>query len=161
MVVNVLDILTKTGDTIVNRIRENLASTGSNATGETSRTLRVETINASPTSQKLMIFGRAYFFSVETGRKATPQYTKPSETFVAKIQAWMNAKGKEGSAYAIAKGIHAKGTKLFQDGGRQDIVSNVVNKSLTDQLSKEILDRYAQEFLKNAVKLSSSGNNSN
>lgn len=154
-----LDILSRYGDSIVNRIKQNLAATGTNATGKTSNsvTFFVET---SPTKQALKILGRPYFFSVETGRKATPQYTQPSKEFVASIQEWMNAKGIPGQAYGIAKSIHQKGTKLFQSGGRTDVVSNVVNQGLVDEISQSVLERYATEFLKNAVNIFSSANTS-
>lgn len=156
MFVSVLDILTKSGTSVVAQIQANLASTGSNATGETSRTLRFEAINQGTDKQTLTVFGRAYFFSVETGRKATPQYTNPSYEFVAKIQAWMDAKGKVGSAFAVAKTIHQRGTKLYQEGGRKDIVSNVITPTFIEGIEQEILGRYAEQFLKNAVNVISS-----
>lgn len=154
-----LDILSKYGDSIVNRIKQNLAATGTNATGKTSNSVTFF-IETSPTKQTLKVLGRPYFLSVETGRKATPQYDKPSKEFVASIQEWMNAKGIPGLAYGIAKSIHQKGTKLFRDGGRQDIVSNVVNQTTVDQITQDVLNRYATEFLKNAVNIFSSANTS-
>lgn len=161
MFVNVLDILSKNGDYAVNQIRKNLQSTGTNATGETSRTLR-QTTDKDKNIQRLQILGRAYFFTVQDGRKPTPQYTKPSLQFVESIRKWAEAKGKDPkSAYAIAKSIHQKGTRLYQNGGRKDIVDPVINQTFIDKLSEEILDRYAKEFLKNAVNIASSGRNIN
>lgn len=151
-----IDILAKYGTSTVKRIQDNMQATGSNATGKTSQSVRFQ-VETSNTKQALKIFGRAYFFSVETGRKATPQYDKPSEDFVKSIQEWMQAKGMPGTAYAIAKSIHKKGTRLFQTGGREDIISNVVNQSLIESIEKDILDKYAKEFLKNAVNILSSG----
>lgn len=155
MIVNLIKILSGYGNSIVAEIRQNLASSGSNATGKTSQSLRFE-VKDEGFKQTLTVFGRPYFFSVETGRKATPSY-KPSVQFVASIREWMRAKGVDESAYGIAQAIHKRGTKLHQSGGRKDIVSNVVNESLYGQISKSVLAEFSNEFLKNAVNISTSG----
>ena len=104
--------------------------------------------------QTLTVIGaRQYFMTVETGRKATPQFTKPSTEFVAAIKQWMEAKGLEGQAYGIAKSIHQKGTKLHRQGGRMDIVSNVINQNLTDNISRDLLSQFASTYLASTVKL--------
>ncbi len=89
--------------------------------------------------------------TVETGRKDTPQYDKPSPQFVASIKQWADARGIGKFAYAIARSIHKKGTELYRNGGRTDIVSNVVNESLIDQMSADMLSKFASEYLKHAV----------
>ena len=155
-----LSILQAYGNSTVEEIRKNLASTGTNATGKTSRSLRYE-VRVEAESITLKIIGRPFFNVVETGRKATPQYDKPSAEFVASIQEWAKAKGVPGAAYAIAKSIHQKGTKLFQSGGRTDVYSNVVNQTLVDRISQDVLDKFAKEYLKNAVNIFTGGANSN
>ena len=161
-------ILSQQGSSIVEQIRQNLASTGTNATGKTSRSLRFEVTTDDHTTT-LRVIGKAFFNVVETGRKATPEYTKPSRQFVAAIVEWLKAKttfrvdvergpSLQGLAYGIAKSIHAKGTKLHQSGGRQDIVSNVINETLVESISKEVLSQFTNEYLKNVVKITSSGN---
>jgi len=152
----VVSILSQQGNSIVEQIRQNLSSTGTNATGKTSRSLRFEVVTEG-FKTTLRIIGKAYFFVVETGRKATPQYTEPSYEFVKSIEEWMRARGKEGSGYGLAKYIHQHGTKLYRDGGRQDIVSNVVNTTLVDTISKSILETFSNEYLKNVVKITGSG----
>lgn len=154
-----IDILTSNGNSVISQIKENLASTGTNATGETGNSLRLEVKNEG-FKQVLKIYGRPYFMTVETGRKPTPDF-KPSIQFVANIKRWMDAKGKTGSAYGIAQAIHKKGSKLFREGGRTDIVSNVVNESFVQSISKEILDKFAKEVLTNTVTLFNSGNRVN
>lgn len=146
MVVDLISILNGYGNNIVESIRNNLASTGTNATGKTSKSLRFE-VKQEGNKVTLKIIGKPYLAVVETGRKATPQYTKPSTEFVASIKEWMDAKGKEGSAYAIAKNIHQHGTRLFQKGGRKDIISNVINQSLVTNISKDILNKFASQFI--------------
>jgi hypothetical protein len=155
----VIDILTQQGNSVIAQIKENLSSTGTNATGETGNSLRLEVKNEG-FKQILKIYGRPYFMTVETGRKPTPEY-KPSIQFVANIKKWMEAKGKSGSAYGIAQAIHKKGSKLFREGGRTDIVSNVVGESFVQSISKEILDKFSKEVLTNAVTLFNSGNRVN
>lgn len=156
MVVDVIAILQQHGNSTVEKIRQNLQSTGTNATGKTSRSLRFE-VTTDINTTTLKIIGRPFFNVVETGRRDTPYFTKPSKEFVASIQEWAKAKGVPGAAYAIAKSIHQKGTKLFQSGGRTDVYSNVVNQSLVDQISKDVLNKFSEEYLKNAVKIFSSG----
>lgn len=161
LIVDVLTILSQHGQSTVAQIQANLASTGTNATGKTSRSVRFE-VSAKGDKQVLhVIGGRRYFMTVETGRKATPQYQKPSAAFVQAIKEWMGAKGIEGPAYGIAKAIHQRGTKLFQQGGRKSIVSNVITDTLIDQISKDILSQFATAYLKSTVKIFSSGSNSN
>ncbi len=160
MVVDILPILQQEGNSIVEQIRRNLESTGTNATGRTSRSLRYA-VRVESDSVTLKIIGRPFFKVVETGRKATPQYTKPSEDFVASIREWAQAKGIPGAAYAIARSIHQKGTKLHQSGGRDDIFSNVVNDDLVSRISKDILDKFAAEYLRNAVNIFNGGNRVN
>lgn len=146
---NLIHILNNYGHSTIESIRRNMASTGTNATGATSRSLKY-TVTESGSKITLSITGRPFFAVVETGRKATPQYTKPSYQFVADIKAWAKAKGlPEGSAYGIAKSIHQKGTKLHAKGGRKDIVSNVINETLTESITKDVLKSFANLLVTN------------
>lgn len=157
--VDLLSILSQTGNTVVDQIKQNLSSTGTTATGRTAASLRFEVINETD-KQILRVIGKPYFAVVETGRKATPEYTNPSKQFVADILQWVKARGiEEKAAYGIAKSIHQKGTKLFRDGGRQDIFSNVVTPTFVDELSKSILNQFTNEYLKNVVKINGSNAN--
>lgn len=95
--------------------------------------------------------------ALETGRKPTPQYTKPSFSFVNNIREWLRAKGEDTRfAYAIAKSIHKKGTK-----GHPGVISNVVNQGLIDRISQDILEKFAQQYLFNVVQFYNRGNNVN
>lgn len=151
----IISILNQYGTSTVEQIRQNLSSTGTNATGKTAQSLRYEVTNEG-TKATLKVVGKPFFAVVETGRKPTPSY-KPSKAFVASIQEWMNAKGKTGSAYAIAQSIHKKGSKLFRDGGRSDIYSNVINQNLVDKISLDLLNKFAQQFMTNVVNLFKNG----
>lgn len=149
---DIIRILNGYGASTIEQIRSNLSSTGTSATGKTAQSLKY-TVTQEGTKATLKVTGKPYFKVVETGRKPTPEYTKPSEDFVQSIKDWMNAKGKTGSAYGIAKSIHKHGTKLFRDGGREDIYSNVINQNLNDKISADLLDQFSQIFLTNIVQM--------
>jgi len=149
MFVDLVSILNQYGNTSVEQIKRNLASTGTNATGRTAQSLRYTVTNEGD-KLVLQIIGKPYIAVVETGRKPTPEYTKPSYDFVNSIKEWLTAKGGDpSSAYAIAKNIHQHGTKLFQKGGRQDIISNVINQGLVNNISKDILNKFASQLVLN------------
>lgn len=152
MLADLVTILNGYGSSVVSRIQSNLQSTGTNATGQTSRSLRFE-VRQEGSKTILKVIGKPYLAVVETGRKPTPQYDKPSKAFVDSIREWTKAKGLSQSlAYAIAKSIHKKGTELFKKGGRNDIISNVINDSLASQISKDILQNFAKLYAANIVK---------
>ena len=153
MTVDIIKILSSYGDSTVKRIQANLASTGTNATGKTSQSIRYE-VKQDGQNITLTILGKKYIGVVETGRKATPDYTKPSLEFVASIKEWVKAKGIPTDAYyAIAKSIHQHGTKLKQKGGRNDIISNVINQGLIDEISKSILGTYSKLLVANVKEI--------
>lgn len=157
MIVDTLQILSQYGNSTVAQIRANLASTGTNATGKTSRSIRFE-VKDEGFKQTLSVFGKPFIMVVETGRKPTPQYDKPSKEFVASIKEWADTKGLGKFAYGIAKSIHQKGTELYRKGGRTDIITSVVNQNLTDQIAKDVLAKFADHYLKNAVSIVSNIN---
>lgn len=153
----IISILNHYGNSTVEQIKSNLSS--STASGKTAQSLRYEVTNEG-TKATLKVIGKPYFMVVETGRKPTPQYKNPSKEFVQSIADWLQfVSGDTSPAYAIAKSIHQKGTKLFRDGGRKDIVSNVINQNLTDKISLDLLNKFAQQFMASVVKLFTDGSN--
>jgi hypothetical protein len=151
MNVDLIPILNQYGQSTVQRIRNNLATTGTNATGKTSQSVRFE-VTQDGTVARMRIYGRPYFMATETGIKPYPQYNKPSREFVAAIREWLAAVGGEqGAAYAIARSIHKKGTKLYQSGGRKTIVSNVI-PDLNTQIQKSVLDEFVKAYIANLQK---------
>lgn len=143
MIVDTLTILSQHGTTLVDELKRSIA--GHSATGKTEKSLRFE-VKREGTKDILKIFGRPYIMALETGRKPTPQYTKPSFDFVKNIREWLKAKGGDTDlAYAIAKSIHKKGTK-----GTPGIISNTVN-SQVELIEKDILQQFAKQWLFNVV----------
>lgn len=129
---------------LINNIRINLGRTGTNATLETSQSLRSE-ITKEGAITRMKLFGRPYFFTVETGRKPTPG-KKPSRLMIERITEWTQARGiSEEAVWAIAVKIQEKGTKLWQNGGRDDIVPPAVDEFINN-VSLGLLDERASEF---------------
>lgn len=145
MSVTVAQILATYGQSVVGQIRQNLSSTGTNATGKTSRSVTFH-VERQGTAEVLVVQAKKYFMVVETGRKPTPG-VKPSRDFVANIREWMAARGKQGSAYAIARSINEKGSSLYRKGGRKDVVSNVVTPSLFQRISEDVLKNFANAYI--------------
>jgi len=146
MTVDLVPFLKSTGESVVGKIRTNLQSTGSNASGKTAASLKY-TVTVSGDTTTLRVVGRPYFMTVETGRGPTVNSTPGAKTLVQAIKEWMKAKGVKGSAFGIAKAIHEKGTKLYRKGGRKDIVSNVVNQTLVDSISKTVLKQFTEAYI--------------
>jgi len=144
-------ILNQYGGGLVNEIKNSISS--KSATGKTAATLKY-TVTREGTKDILRVTGRPYIMALETGRKATPQYTKPSFAFVQNIRDWLKAKGSDqGLAYAIAKSIHKKGTK-----GTPGIISVPVD-SYVEQIKQAVTKEFARVFLFNAVEFFKRGNN--
>jgi hypothetical protein len=142
----IAEILRDNGIDAVNEIRANLGCTGTNATVKTSQSLAFEVAQLG-TRWKLIITGRPYFMTVETGRKPTPG-KKPSRQMISNIAAWLNARGlNDVSPWAVAMTIQRKGTELWLKGGRTDIVSNVLNDEFYTKIGDEILANYGKIYL--------------
>lgn len=100
---------------------------GQVASGKTRDSLRVE-VTSDTTSATATMYGRKYFAALETGSQPwKKQYKHPPKPFVETIAKWMADKGIEGvSAYLVARKIMREGSKLYRDGGRQDIFTPVM-----------------------------------
>ena len=140
-----IDILNQQGTELVNDIRANLGSTGTNATLKTSQSLRFE-ISQEGTKTRLKLFGRPFFNTVSTGRKPTPN-KKPSREFIENLKPWAEARGiPENKIWGVAVNINKFGSKLWQAGGREDIVEPAVDSFIND-VSQQLLDSKADELV--------------
>ena len=139
-------------------MRENLAKTGTNASGRTSASLRVVM-----TENGGQIWGRRYFRGTEQGRaggriprnftsiieqwiidkgltpSAIPYKRNPSATWQPKYTP--EERGLRQMASAIAHTIAKSGTSLYRGGGRKDIFTNVIEENKNDilKVAKEII----------------------
>lgn len=154
MIAEILSILTSYGQSTTDRIKQVIPK----KTGKTANSVRFAVQDNGATAT-LKITARPYFFTVQTGRKPTPQFTKPSKEFVQNIKEWLQASGKDqGPAYAIARSIHQKGTKLWQAGGNT-IISDIVNQSLVEKISQDVLKEFAKYYLVSTVNLFNDNSN--
>lgn len=153
MIAEMIKILNHEAGGLVQQIRNNLASSGTNASNKTSESVEYEIDSEGQYKYRIQILGRPYFMTVETGRKPTPD-KKPSREMIENISEWLRARGKEQSlTWAIAMGINKKGTKLWQDGGRKDIVSNAISDTALDKLAQRLLDDFGDQFALEAVNI--------
>lgn len=144
---NFIRLLNQYGRQITDDIRPKVPV----ATGKTRQSLKYQ-VKEQGTKIALTITGRPFFMTVETGRKPTPE-KNPSPQMVKNIREWMQATGKEGSPYGLAKAIQLKGTKLWRQGGKKDVVSNVINESLINRINKDVLELFAKDFLNHTKEL--------
>lgn len=144
-------------DELKARIIQNHTAAGQVASGRTAKSLRVEVDEESG-----RLFGRSPFGTLETGRKGG----KVPRQFYLIIRKWMADKGIQAPpipyktnrphkytpeergalsmAAAIAETIRKKGTKLYRDGGRNDIYSKEIEKTrkiLAERLSRFIIQK--------------------
>lgn len=143
-------VLSDWGNRVADRIKSNLDTTGTTASGRTKDSIEVVAIDG-----ELTIYGRRFFEGVETGRPAG----KIPYRFQDIIRQWMDDKNisdqfgqkewqKRNAAYLIAQKIKDSGTKLYRDGGRTSIYTDVINEELP-KLEEEIRIKVVDSILRN------------
>ena len=134
------DILDQFGDQTVQIIQHNLKETNTDASGETSRSVRSE-----PSKNRSKVTGKDFIYVAETGRR--PGKQPP----VSKIQGWIETgkprieKDIESAAWAISKTIAKEGSALWKRGGREDIITPAISDQRIDQLTSDIADALLNE----------------
>lgn len=140
----IFDVIQSEGIELINSIRANLGSSGTNATLKTSQSLRIE-IKQEGTKYKMQLFGRPFFMTVQTGRRPTPD-KKPSREMIDNLKEWVNARGLDESAvWAIATNINKRGTELWRLGGRDDITTPAVDE-FANNVGQNLLESEAENF---------------
>ena len=91
----------------------------------------------------------AYFGTLETGRRPTPD-VKPSAEMIENFGEWAQAQGmEEGAEWGIATKINQEGTQLWKDGGRKDIFSQYFTPEYTKQICDKVGKVAAKSFAAN------------
>ena len=135
---------------VISQIKTNLDTTGTTATGKTKESLVYEVSDGS-----CVIYGRPYFKSVENGRPAG----KVPYNFKDILYEWASAKGilskfgdtvakQKSTLWIIGQFIKNNGTKLYRNGGRRDIYTNVLESELPE-LEKKIGFKVEESILSN------------
>lgn len=123
------------------RIIANHRAAGQVASGKTIKSMQV--IVDGDTGE---LIGRKQFWNLETG---TPPWRNPTNrvpySFHAVIDQWIKDKGLNLNAWAVAYKIIHEGTKLHRQGGRSDIYSNEIPKTV-DDIGKRLLVIYEQQI---------------
>jgi hypothetical protein len=136
------------GQETVNIIQQNMAAAGQDASGETSREIKW----IMPNDKQVIVSGPSYVYVLEKGRR--PGKMPP----VSNIEAWVRSKSLsidksvESVAFGISKKIAEEGTKLFQEGGRTDIITPAISDDRVDGLMNQIADISLNLFVGNIEK---------
>lgn len=116
------------------RIIDNHLRAGQKASGRTIQSLRVEA-----TEDEGILFGRKAFGTLETGRRGG----RVPAGFYHIILQWVKDKGIQVEkpktfAYFVARKIAREGTSLYRRGGRDDIYSSEIPKTV-ESIGKRIM----------------------
>jgi len=156
-------ILQQLGNNLVEAIKNVLATkdlTGygpSVASGDLIKSIRSEVSN-----DELRIFGLAYIYQLQYGRKPTTGATS-DKPLKERIREWIDVKGiqpddgisKDSLAYLIARKIHSDGTIIYQknNGGSSGLLDDVLNDDLYASIENSLRLAYVQtiksEIMKN------------
>lgn len=114
------------------RIIDNHIRARQKASGKTIASLRVEI-----TENSGILWGRKAFGTLETGRRPG----RVPKGFYKIILDWIEAKGirvekPKTFAYFIARKIAREGTQLYRDGGRDDIYSKEIERTIQSVMEK-------------------------
>ncbi len=144
MIDKIKQVLTKQMSIVLVDVRKSLKDKGREATGKTTRALRV-VVTETPTGLNGSLLGPAYIQALEDGRGPTragaPRGNPP---LVQAIAEWMKAKGIVGSPWAIAKKIHEKGYKgkpgAISDGlkGKEESIKREITLAASVEVNSAV-----------------------
>lgn len=130
-------ILTEELEALRQRIGENMEAADQIATGKTRDGMRVEVRGLAG-----VLTGRQAFATLERGsRPWSKKFKRVPKFFADLIGEWIDAKGLNLNKWAVAHSIMTKGSKLYRSGGRSDIYSNELPKTM-DAIGRRVIDQY-------------------
>jgi len=138
-------MLEKFGQDSVNLLRSNMAKAGQNATGETSNNITSEMLS----NTRVQVTAPSYVYVLETGRK--PRESSQESDFRSKLEKWVRARGInfggtiDQTVRSLQYLINKRGTKLWREGGRKDIITPVLDNRRFIKLTQDILDAQFNE----------------
>lgn len=126
-------------ESLKQRIIANHRNAGQVASGKTIASMRV---NVDGDTGELV--GRKQFWNLETGTAPWKNATnRVPYSFQAVIEQWIKDKGLNLNSWAVAYKIIHEGTKLYRQGGRNDIYSNEIPKTI-ENIGERLLVIYDQ-----------------
>ena len=95
-----------------------------------------------------ILYGPMHIEALEDGRGPTKVNTPSNPTLQEAIEEWLQFAGisppagktRRDLSYAIAASIHAKGTRLFQQGGKSGVLSQTITERSFDELLNDLAD---------------------
>ena len=124
------------------RIIQNMGSADQIVTGKTRDSL-VVTTGEQPAGPFGVLTGRQAFATLETGSRPWSRPPKRVPKFFADlIGEWIDAKGLDLNKWAVAHTIIHKGSRLYRNGGRADIYTPEIAKTM-ENLGNRIIERYS------------------
>lgn len=130
-------ILTEELEDLRRRIIENMGRADQIVTGKTRDSMHVEVRDLSG-----VLTGRRAFATLETGSRPWSRPPKRVPRFFADlIGEWIEAKGLDLNKWAVAHSIIHKGSSLYRTGGRTDIYSPEIQKTM-DNIGSRIMHHY-------------------
>ncbi len=130
-------ILTEELEALRRRIGDNMEAADQIATGKTRDGMRVEVRGLAG-----VLTGRQAFATLERGsRPWSKKFKRVPKFFADLIGEWIDAKGLKLNKWAVAHSIMTKGSKLYRSGGRSDIYSNELPKTM-DAIGRRVIDQY-------------------
>ena len=123
--------------TLQERIVENIHKADKYVTGKMAGSIRQE-VSGSGSEVSGSLTAAPFFAVLETGTKPwRKQYLHPPRFFREIISEWIDNRGLDLSPYFVARKIMRKGSKLYREGGRDDIFS-VEIPLFSDRLSRRL-----------------------
>ena len=120
------------------RITENMGKADQIVTGKTR-----DSMTASVQGLAGVLTGRQAFATLETGSRPWSRPPKRVPRWFADIIGeWIAAKGLDLNQWAVAHSIIHQGSQLYRTGGRSDVYSPELQKTV-DRIGERILDQYA------------------
>lgn len=143
---------------LLNQLRDEIVANIPTASGETARNIEVRVTNPGKdefTRVKGELIGPKYIQALEDGRGPSKRKGGGTQTLQQAILKWLQIKGIQpqvnavvkrrktlkatvqqnpqiGLSWAIATKIHREGNKLFREGGKSGVLSNVINDQRID-----------------------------
>lgn len=141
-------ILREELEALKERIIANHRQAGQVASGKTIASMQV---NIDGDTGELV--GRPYFGTLETGAKPwknAASMKKVPASFNAIIEQWIKDKDLNLNSWAVSYKIIHEGTKLYRQGGRADIYSNEIPKTIESVVQRllVIYDKQITETIK-------------
>ena len=138
----VKDILRDFGLDSVKIIQSNMQRAGQNATGETSAAITSEMVG----DERVQVTAPEYIYVLEDGRG--PRKSSQTSDFNSKLEKWVIKRGihlsmnktVEQTTRSLQYLINKRGTKLYREGGRKDIITPIFAEERFEKLTKDIAE---------------------